>query len=165
MSDSLRLFRHRAPDDPEMNEDKKDRHERITPEPIGPLEFRPLVTQHDHRADGERREQRDRDADISKQGSPGVGEDQQTAPQRLQHDRLGGSAEFGMNIGELLEKDAVLRHRVVNSRPDHGHDVERAENRIVMMPVIQAEVLRPNSAVVATSDMRSAPFISVTGTA
>ena len=36
---------------------------------------------------------------------------------------------------------------------------------IVMMPVIQAEVLRPNSAVVATSDMRSAPFISVTGTA
>src|SRR5215203_4495209 len=74
------FFCHRAPDDPQMNQHEKYRHNRITPKPIRALELRSLEAKHDHRAHCESRKQRDHDTDVGKQRAPSVGENQQATP-------------------------------------------------------------------------------------
>ncbi len=34
-----------------------------------------------------------------------------------------------MDVSQPLKKHAVARHRVINPRSEHGHDIESAENR------------------------------------
>src|SRR5262249_48256716 len=122
-----RLVAERTPDDPEIREDEYDRHERGAPQPVRPFQIRALQAQHDDRAGGERGKKRDEYADESKQRAEGAGENEQARPGRLQNDRAHRRAEARVHAREAMEEDAVARHRVIDSRPEHRDDVQRAE--------------------------------------
>src|SRR5919108_6513609 len=102
-----------------MNRDKQNRHDRIAPELVWPLEFRSFVAKHNDRADGERREQRNNYTDVSKQRSPSIGKKKQTCPDRLEYDRIRRRAKCRMDMSQPFKKSSIPGHRVVNPRTDH----------------------------------------------